>query len=144
MTLETGILVAACFFGISGLGFSFFFHRSSKQNRELLEFLGRQIEELQESLTGSKGKLETSIERISEQSRRIAWLETRIRQPKLLKEEVLEEEVFNNPPKLNMTERRYRVLTLASRGQNADKIAATLGMMSGEVELILNLNRVAA
>ena len=142
MTLEIGILLTAMTFGILGLGLSWFFYKNSKHHRDLLEFLGKQVEDLEESLTENNGKLVTSSQRVTDQSRRIAWLETRVRQPKKLQEEVLEEKILKNPSRPNMTERRHRVLTLASRGQDAKRIASTLGMMPGEVELIINLSRI--
>jgi len=144
MSLEIGVSIAGSVLGILGLTLSYFCHRNFKQHRELLEFLAKQNEELQQSLTKSKQRLEVVTKNVSEQSRRFAWLETRVRQPKAPKEEVLPEESVNSSLKSNMTERRHRVLTLAARGQDAKKIASTLGMMPGEVELIINLNRAAA
>jgi DNA-binding NarL/FixJ family response regulator len=143
MSLEMGISIIASLFGVGSLAFSWFCYNNSRNHRQLLEFLAKQNEELEESLAAGKETFENGSKRFSEQSRRIAWLETRVRQPKLATEEVVDERVSAGLPKSNMTERRHRVLTLASRGQNSDKIAATLGMMRGEVELILNLNRVA-
>jgi hypothetical protein len=142
MNLEIGISIIASLFCVVSLVFSWLCYNSSRQHRELLEFLAKQNEELEEALTASKETFEIGSKRVSEQSRRLAWLETRVRQPKLSKDEVLDSTVLDNLPKSNMTERRHRVMTLASRGQNSDKIAATLGMMRGEVELILNLNRI--
>ena len=144
MSLEIGISMVASLSGVVGLGFSWVSYRNARRHRELLEFLGKQNEELNESLAAGKKTIETSAQRLSDQSRRIAWLESRVRQPKLAKEEVLDETIADFPTKENMTERRHRVLTLAGRGQDSEKIASTLGMMRGEVELIINLNRVAA
>lgn len=118
MNLEILILVTAVSFGILGLGFSWLFYRNSKQNRCLLEFLGKQVEELEESLADSRKKLETSTNRVSDQSRRVAWLESRVRQPRLLKEEIKNEKVLDikalTTEKSSMTERRHRVLTLST------------------------------
>lgn len=82
-----------------------------------------------------------NAEHVSEMSRRLVWLDTRIRQPKLAAEEVINDS--SEAPKLNITERRHRVVTLASRGQSPEAIANTIGMMPGEVELILNLDQAA-
>ena len=144
MSLEIGISVIASITGIAGLGFSWVCYKNARKHRGLLEFLAKQNEELEESLAASRQIIETSSKRLSDQSRRIAWLDTRVRQPKLAKEEVLDDTVVDFAPKANMTERRHRVLTLAARGQDAEKIAATLGRMPGEVQLIINLNRAVA
>ena len=144
MSLEIGISIVSGIFGILGLGFSWVCYKGARKHRDLLDFLAKQNDELAESLAASRQMAETSVQRLSDQSRRIAWLESRVRQPKPAKEEVVGETVADFAPKTNMTERRHRVLTLASRGQDSEKIATTLGMMRGEVELIINLNRVAA
>lgn len=138
--METGISTMAFLFGLSGFALATFCFTTLRKQRELLNFAEKQIEDLQESAVRNKEHLEINAQRVAEQSRRIAWLETRIRQPKLAIEESLEE-TMSEPEKLNMTERRHRVVTLAARGQNADQIAATLGMLTGEVELIINLNQ---
>jgi DNA-binding NarL/FixJ family response regulator len=76
------------------------------------------------------------------QASRIAWLESRIRQPKMPKEEAVPDVIEPIKSfKSNITERRHRVLALASRGQSAEMIASTLGMMAGEVELIVKFNQ---
>lgn len=146
MTLEILILTTAVLFGILAISFAWLFHRNSKQNRCLIEFLGKQVEDLEEALTDSRQKLEAGSRRVSDQACRVAWLESRVRQPRLLKEKAEVEKVLDATPlptsKSSMTERRHRVLSLASRGQDARKIASTLGMLPGEVELIINLNRV--
>lgn len=99
------------------------------------------IDELQNTQKRLKEVIEKNAEHSDEMSRRIVWLETRIRQPKLAAEEVVDDS--GEPPKLNITERRHRVVTLASRGQSTDMIAATIGMLPGEVELILSLDQAA-
>lgn len=111
-----------------------------RTNRTLDVSNGR-IDELQETLKRTREVIEKNAEHSDEMSRRIVWLETRVRQPKLAAEEVVDDSA--EPPKLNMTERRHRVVTLASRGQSPDMIAATIGMLPGEVELILSLDQAA-
>lgn len=143
--METIILIAATSSGASVLaaaGLCFFRQR---KNRQLIESAFEQIEELESALADSREKLEESTLQAADQARRIAWLETRLRQPRTARREILEETVLtadHNPPsRPNITERRHRVLSLAGSGQNAETIAATLGMLPGEVELIINLNR---
>lgn len=92
-----------------------------------------------------KKVLEEVAARAEDALRRVAWLESRQpRQPKSVPEiafasaEILQEAA---PVKLSMSERRYRIVTLDQRGQSIENIARTLGMLPGEVELILNLSR---
>lgn len=144
MNLETGILIFAVSVSIISLIIALVCLKKHQSNRSLLEFTEKQIEDLQEIMTKNKESFETNSQRVAEQSRRIAWLESRIRQPKSVSEENVDEPETNEPQKPNITERRHRVITLAARGQNAETIAATLGMMPGEVELIINLNQAAA
>jgi septal ring factor EnvC (AmiA/AmiB activator) len=143
MNVETGISLAAILFGLLSFGFCLICYKKQRNHRNLLEFAEQQIEDLQDTLAKNKEAFETNSHRVAEHSRRIAWLETRIRQPKSSSEEVLDDTAAIESPKPNITERRHRVITLASRGQNAETIAATLGMLPGEVELIINLNQAA-
>ncbi len=112
-----------------------------RKNRKLIVAAQETIEELQATLKKTREVIESNAEHTTEMSRRIVWLETRVRQPKLVGEEVIDDSA--EPPKLNITERRHRVVTLASRGQSAESIAATIGMLPGEVELILSLDQAA-
>ena len=66
------------------------------------------------------------------------YFETRLRRPNQAKPNLLNK---TRDGKLNNTERRHRILMLASKGLDTEGIASTLEMMPGEVELILNLNR---
>lgn len=144
MNLETGLFAIVISVGALSLISTLICYRKQKTLRGLLEFAENQIVELQETVAKTRESIETSTQRINEQSPRIAWLETRIRQPKQLSDEVIDDTVQIEAPKLNMTERRHRIIALASRGQHTDAIAATLGMLPGEVDLILNLNRAMA
>lgn len=140
--LET-ILSILSGFGFLGFIISLIGYKRQRNQRYLLEFTEKQVADLEETIKKNKELLDSQVNRLAEQSRRIVWLETRIRQPKLASEEVLTEQPESDSTKLTMTERRHRVIGLASRGQNADSIAATLGMLPGEVELIINLNQAA-
>lgn len=112
-----------------------------RKSRKLIVAAQETIEELQSTLKKTRELIESNAEHTTEMSRRIVWLETRVRQPKLVGEEVVDDSA--EPPKLNITERRHRVVTLAARGQSAESIAATIGMLPGEVELILSLDQAA-
>lgn len=146
MNLELIAALSGIVFGIAGLVFAVVCFGKYRKNRELTEFTFAQVEELANSLAENKEKLEAVCQRAADQSRRVAWLETRVRQPKAAKKDVLEETSLtenssSNTAKFNITERRHRVLSLAKSGQNAETIAKTLGIFPGEVELIINLNR---
>ncbi len=142
----TEIIIAsvAVLIGISAFVYSRFSMKKSHDQRGLLEFLGKRMEDLEETVTNYKEINETDVHRISEQSRRIAWLESRVRNPKASEEDVLLEDHLEDNSKSIITERRHRVLKLAARGQSIDEIASTLGMMQGEVQLIINLSRITA
>jgi DNA-binding NarL/FixJ family response regulator len=93
-------------------------------------------------LAAAEKKLKMIAAQSSNQARRIAWLELRLRrekpesQPQAADEPVEAED----PSQTSMTERRHRVLSLARRGMNSELIAETLGVPHGEVELIISLN----
>ncbi|MEZ5425366.1 MAG: hypothetical protein R2747_03795 [Pyrinomonadaceae bacterium] len=141
MSLVFLISIGAVLFGLVSFGISLNVHRNFRKNRDLLEFNAGQIEQLEAELDQCREILEQSRSKTSDQARRIAWLETRIRKPEKVKKEVTPEPAFASLPKSNITERRHRVLTLASRGQDVETIATTLGMLKGEVELIINMGR---
>ncbi|HQU86053.1 MAG TPA: hypothetical protein PKY59_23200 [Pyrinomonadaceae bacterium] len=150
MNLELQISAASTIVALVSFAFAFVCLKKLRNHRELLEFNAKQTEELEKSLSNSKDLLEESRQKVNDQARRVAWLESRVRQPKTAKKDVVEEQevqIIEEKPvvnKSNITERRHRVLTLASRGQSPETIASTLGMMPGEVELIINLNRAIA
>ena len=143
MNIEMTIALTAVFISLLGLLSAAFSYRQYRVCRGLLEFTERQIDELDNSAGDLQQAAQEYQKKTADQSRRIAWLESRLRQPKLLSDEVIDDTLTlpKQPAKWNMTERRHHVLKLAARGQSHDSIAATLGMMPGEVELIINLNR---
>lgn len=98
--------------------------------------------DFENSLAEFSRDLDTLSRRAGEQSRKIAWLETRARTGRT-EQPVVAEMVTGTNPKPNITERRHRVLSLARRGQDAQTIARTLGMADGEVELMINLVKAA-
>lgn len=141
--LEMIISSAALLIGTFGSILSFVCYRKYKAQNELIEFLGQQSDDLDEMVSKNRALLEKEHQQTLDQARRIAWLESRVRQPKqIVKEEIEVEElpklVVNKSP---ITERRHRVLALYAKGQTPEMIASTLGMMPGEVELIVKLNQ---
>lgn len=145
MNLQFGILAGAIVFGVLGLVFSLISFAGNRRNDKLIDALMTHIEDIESELNKSNEFLEDSRIRATDQARRIAWLEARIRKPEKVKKDILSQEVLTpKPVEMNMTERRHRVLSLASRGQNAETISSTLGMLKGEVELIMSLGRGSA
>ena len=144
MNLQFGMLAGAIVLGFLGTVFSLVCFSSNRKNGKLIEALIDHIEEIETELSENKDLLEDGKIRATDQARRIAWLEARIRKPEKVKKDILSQEVLttnNSAKQPNMTERRHRVLTLASRGQDADTIATNLGMFKGEVEFIMSLGR---
>lgn len=135
---------SAVLIGLTSLAASRVCYRKYKTQQSLLEFVARQNENLEDSLRKTRESIENAKQRAAAQASRIAWLETRARQPKIFKEDVIADQAESaTSSKANITERRHRVLALASRGQSPETIALTLGMMPGEVELIIKFNQVS-
>ncbi|MCY7346117.1 MAG: hypothetical protein LH614_07825 [Pyrinomonadaceae bacterium] len=144
MNLELIMSSIAVLLGVLAAVYARTAFKKSRDYCGLLEFLAQRIEDLEQTVTAVKDLNETGAQRISEQARRVAWLETRVRQPKLIEEDVLNDAQIEISTKSIITERRHRVLTLAARGQSVEEIAETLGMMHGEIQLIINLSRITA
>jgi len=140
MTLEIGISMASSIFATLSIAISWYCFSNYRAQRAYNEICSKQLEHLENSLSKNAELLENSGSRSERQARRIAWLEMRIRKPKTGDKELIGEKGIRHS-KLNITERRHRILKLASRGQDAETIASNLKMMPGEVELILNLSR---
>ncbi len=143
MYLQFGILAIAIVFGCLGLFFSLVCFSNNRKNGKLIEALIDHIEDIETELAENKDLFEEMNDRATDNARRVAWLEARVRKPEKVNKDILSQKALNtNTAKpLSMTERRHRVLTLCSRGQDAETIASNLGMFKGEVELIINLGR---
>lgn len=143
MDLQLGLVV----FSAAAAGLSFIFsaicYSRLTRSKKLVDALIAQVGELEHELREVNELNDAANLRAIDHARRIAWLETRVRKPEKHESQGLSEEAVS-PKKSNqenMTERRHRVLTLASRGQDAGSIAAALGMFIGEVDLIMRLGR---
>lgn len=143
MNMEIEILLGTAVIAALSFGTSLFCMAKQRRCRILLEQADKQIETLETLMQKSRETIEVNADRLAEQTRRTAWLESKVRQPKKTSDDVLDDTLIHETPKLNITERRHRVVTLASRGQNAESIASALGMLRGEVELIIDINRAA-
>jgi len=145
MDFELGIILLPTVLAVIGLSVSLYSFKIQSKNRELLDFAEKQIEDLQTTMTRNRETFDLNAQRFAEQARRLAWVEQRVRQPKLVAEEtVIEQTDIHETPKMNITERRHLVMSLSQRGQDVVSISETLGMLPGEVELIINLNQMAA
>lgn len=146
--MEMIISMTAAGLGMSAIGIAWKAYRKSLECRNLLEYTEKQIQDLDDEVSKNRETVGSALNRLNEQSRRVAWVEAKVRKPQVNSEEVIDDRVLSAPviaaPKSSIVERRHRILSLAARGQNPETIAATLGMMPGEVELIINLNRPAA
>lgn len=145
--MEMIISMTAVGLGMGAIGFAWKAYRKSLECRALLEYTEKQIQDLDDEASKNGETVGSALNRLNEQSRRVAWVEAKVRKPQMNLEEVIDDRVLSAPviaaPKSGIVERRRRILSLAAHGQNAEMIAATLGMMPGEVELIINLNRPA-
>lgn len=99
-------------------------------------------EQTADEITIFKELLETVSTQSADQARRIAWLESRMR-PNTIAPAPEGNKALIPTANLTVTERRHRVLSLARRGMSTNTIAAMLGEMPGEIELIINLSRAA-
>ncbi len=141
MNIESGMVIGAIFIGCAGFVISLLCLVNNRRNKSLVDALMDQIDEIESEFAEFRELHEDGNLRSTDHSRRIAWLETRIRKPERLKKADLDHETVPKSLGSNMTERRHRVLTLAKRGQDATTIASALGMLIGEVELIMSLGR---
>lgn len=146
MDLNTLLILTSVSMLLSAGAFLFCFLHVRQLTKKLVDY-STQVAELQDSLESNQEQFEAVLQKNADAMRRIAWLETRVRQPAKAVEKPAElepERTVGGTFRPEIAERRRRVLTLAERGQRAETIAATLGMLSGEVELILNLSRATA
>ena len=90
-------------------------------------------------LTALSADLDTVSQTAGDASRKAAFLEAKMKQQTL---ELVQPEVAANA-KLNITERRHRVLSLWRRGLNTQSISSRLGLPVGEVELMIDLEKAA-
>ena len=97
--------------------------------------------EMEGQLGAFKQELETLAQRGAEQRQRLALLESRSRVRRPESEPAASLPVFEGSAKPTVTEKRYRVLTLARRGLDVSTICETLSLPHGEVALIIGLSR---
>ena len=99
-------------------------------------------------LAAAEQRLEITVQQLSDQARRVAWLESRMRQKKQAGGQRADsglpaDSELVDAARTSITERRHRVLSLSRRGMDVEAIAETLGVPYGEVELIISLSAAA-
>ena len=140
MTLETQLILVASVFGLASLSISILTFKKYREQQFELELGVEQIENLEDTLAATKEALAKSSQTVSDHARRLAWLDAKIRQSRFVSVQNTRPAQTAAKQKTNIKEQRSRVLKLAGLGQDPNSIAAALGMMPGEVELILSLN----
>ncbi|NNE66267.1 MAG: hypothetical protein HKN33_06845 [Pyrinomonadaceae bacterium] len=140
MLTETNFMIAAALLSATAIGLSLVTLLRNRRQQHLLELEAERIELLEETLAESRGLLESNCETASEHARRIAWLDAKLRRSRHVstQKKPVSKPVSNG--RTSISRNKDRVLKLAETGQDARTIAATLGLMPGEVELVLNLN----
>lgn len=133
ITIGSGFFAVISFFWCVGLAFKL---RSVRKRADRL------TEIIEEEMGAVSRNLETVLTQSADQTRRVAWLETRVR-PSAPAARQKVNEPLAQPSKTSLTEYRHRVLALAQRGLDVNTIANMLGEMPGEIELIINLHRAA-
>ena len=134
------ISAVAAFFGVASLIAARYSIKNSRDQLYLIEINSDQADALEKKFYKQQLLLEETNELVAQQERLIARLESKVLRRSKPQENQLEKLQSAEPGKTEMIERRRRVLKLASRGHDANSIASTLGMLPGEVELIVNLN----
>jgi hypothetical protein len=149
MLLVFALPVAIVAFGLIGV----MAYRTRRMLNENLALTTRLVERI----AVAERKSHAAVAYGTDQARRIAWLESRVRQKREPAGPVISGLKPNrseparlaeladpadpaNLKRTSMIQQRYRVLALARRGLDIATIAETLGIPHGEVELIIALN----
>ena len=133
IAVASGFIATLCFFTCIILAFKL--RSANKRTAAIATTVEEEIAEFNRTL-------EAASKQATEQAQRIAWLESRVR-PGTPMQRQQPAELLNMPARPSITERRYRVLSLARRGMDVSTIAAMLGEPHGEVELIIGLSSAA-
>ncbi len=110
--------------------------RSEAQNFHALAL------QMDAELSDASRELKLAARRADDHSRRLAWLESRVR-PTATDAPTLVAATRQFQSKPTITERRHRVSQLARRGMDTNAIASVLNVPHGEVELMIGLSNVA-
>ena len=140
MNIEIELMICVLVLSSAALISSLIALRRNKHQIKLIELDEEKIWLLEETLAESRRSLEESQKTVADHSRRIAWLDANIRRNRFVTAPGKGSANSFASSRTKINEKRSRVLILAERGQDPATIAATLGMMPGEVELMLSLN----
>jgi hypothetical protein len=135
-TFNLVLIACSAIAGLSALVCILLMRRARTEARNCLAV----VTELQTELSDTSRDMDTMTQRATSQERRIAWIESRVRNAKAVNL-ATDEETFSQPPaKLSVTEQRHRVAQLTNRGVDCNTIASMLDMPHGEVELMIGLS----
>jgi hypothetical protein len=97
------------------------------------------VRKMEKRMAAAEKDLGAVMQIVSDQSRRLALLESRARtaKPQAASSAQAEPAERNSS---GMSEKRHQVLAMTRRGMDAETIAERLSMPNGEVELIISLN----
>jgi len=134
ITLATAATAALCFIICLTLAF-----KLRSQRKRFMAFAS----ETETDLAAMQETSESLATSAADQSRRLAWLESRLRQGKTAHRQEEQEAPMLAVAEPSLTERRHRVLSLARRGYDVNTIAVMLNELPGEVELIIGMSKAA-
>lgn len=135
-TFNLALIACSVITSVAALACLLLMRRARTEARDLLAV----VTELETELSDTSRDMDTMTQRTTSQERRIAWIESRVRNVKAVSL-APDEETFSQPPaKLSVTERRHRVVQLNKRGVDCNTIASMLDMPHGEVELMIGLS----
>lgn len=134
ISMATAATAALCFIICLTLAF-----KLRAQRKRFVAFAGEAEADLAALQQTSEG-LATSA---ADHARRVAWLESRIRQGKSAPRQEEQDALMLPVAEPSLTERRHRVLSLARRGYDVNTIASMLNELPGEVELIIGMSKAA-
>ena len=132
------LLLIACFSLMTLFAFAcFIFLRKARKETQNCVAV---INQLESELSETSRDMDTMAHRATAQDRRIAWIESRVRNNRASAPAPADEAVEQLSMKPTITERRHRVIQLTKRGVDCNTIASMLNMPHGEVELMIGLS----
>ena len=142
---QTVIMVVSATFSVIALASGVVCFLTNRRMRTELNQMAATAVNMETEMIGLSRDLDTITQRLAEHLRRLREIERRgTAGVAAAVEGDLMVDRDSTPKKPSITERRHRVLSLARRGLKSEEIAATLNVPHGEVELMINLNSIAA
>lgn len=81
--MEMIISMTAAGLGMSAIGIAWKAYRKSLECRNLLEYTEKQIQDLDDEVSKNRETVGSALNRLNEQSRRVAWVEAKVRKPQV-------------------------------------------------------------